>query len=421
MNSPLRCEQCGLEDHLLRCSRCRTVYYCSKEHQKQHWKKHKPVCGKTRVDKSDAENSSTQPDSTLDSVTKLRDRDNSKVEKIDRKIKEKKSESEDWKSTVITFEGSAESEILNAGTERLSPNLDFGDQDGNLASENSGEDSNNSSKMPLNETSVSELVLPNNGVGFADSNLACKCPLPPFLHKNHREKQWIIEEICRNVIRDMDEYGVCVVDNFMGPQTGREVLKEVTGMYSKGVFTDGQLVSSKAKSAKTIRGDQITWIDGKEKSCKNIGHLISKVDTIIITANRLKNNGKLGDYNINGRTKAMVACYPGHGTHYVKHVDNPNRDGRCITAIYYLNEDWDVKQNGGLLRIFPEGWSDQVADIEPVFDRILFFWSDRRNPHEVQPAYKTRYAITLWYFDAAEREEARRRFQMGEMKPQVKQ
>lgn len=56
-------------------------------------------------------------------------------------------------------------------------------------------------------------------------------------------------------------------------------------------------------------------------------------------------------------------------------------------------------------RIFPES-SNQVADIEPLFDRILFFWSDRRNPHEVQPAHRTRYAITLWYLDATERENA---------------
>lgn len=60
-------------------------------------------------------------------------------------------------------------------------------------------------------------------------------------------------------------------------------------------------------------------------------------------------------------------------------------------------------------RIFPEH-GGTVADIEPKFDRIIFFWSDRRNPHEVQPAHRTRYAITVWYFDAEERETARNRY-----------
>lgn len=46
----------------------------------------------------------------------------------------------------------------------------------------------------------------------------------------------------------------------------------------------------------------------------------------------------------------MVACYPGSGAHYVMHVDNPNRDGRIITAIYYLNLNWDTKRSGGILR-----------------------------------------------------------------------
>lgn len=62
--------------------------------------------------------------------------------------------------------------------------------------------------------------------------------------------------------------------------------------------------------------------------------------------------GRLGGYVINGRTKAMVACYPGNGLGYVRHVDNPHGDGRCITCIYYLNQNWDVKVHGGLLQIF---------------------------------------------------------------------
>ena len=34
----------GIEKTLLKCSRCLNQLYCSKEHQKSDWKKHKPNC-----------------------------------------------------------------------------------------------------------------------------------------------------------------------------------------------------------------------------------------------------------------------------------------------------------------------------------------------------------------------------------------
>ncbi|XP_043277569.1 egl nine homolog 1-like [Venturia canescens] len=228
-----------------------------------------------------------------------------------------------------------------------------------------------------------------------------------FVHTNSRNTgESKLNERCISFIRDMNEYGVCIFDDFVGPELGMAILKEVQNIHGAGMFKDGQLVSNKAgtNSLKRIRSDQTTWVDGKQKGCRNIGTLVSKVDEIIARAIRMPNKGKMANLMIHGRTEAMVACYPGDGSHFVKHVDNPNHDGRCITAIYYLNKNWDIEKNGGLLRIFPEGWRrDMVANIEPLFDRLLFFWSDRRNPHEVQPAYKTRYAITLWYLDTGER------------------
>merc|ERR1711894_810822 len=38
------CELCGTLENLLVCAGCKETYYCSKEHQRNHWKRHKPFC-----------------------------------------------------------------------------------------------------------------------------------------------------------------------------------------------------------------------------------------------------------------------------------------------------------------------------------------------------------------------------------------
>ncbi|XP_034040204.1 egl nine homolog 1 [Thalassophryne amazonica] len=323
------CELCGKMENLLICGRCRSSFYCSKEHQKQDWKKHKLIC--KEADKPHVPRQ--KPELAQETAQQTKEQAASSGEKT--------------KGCI------PKAETSEAGDKAR-------EQGSNNCTTPNGQSSLNPQKLAV------EYIVP-----------------------------------C------MNKHGICVVDNFLGAETGMGVVENVKSLYKTGRFTDGQLVSKKSDSTKDIRGDKITWVEGKEPGCENIRFLMSRMDDLIRHC-----NGKLGNYTINGRTKAMVACYPGNGTGYVRHVDNPNGDGRCATCIYYLNKDWNAKEHGGVLRIFPEGKA-QFADIEPKFDRLLLFWSDRRNPHEVQPAYATRYAITVWYFDAEERARAKEKYLTG--------
>ncbi|XP_019726078.1 egl nine homolog 1 isoform X3 [Hippocampus comes] len=301
------CELCGKMENLLKCGRCRSSFYCSKEHQKQHWKEHKLIC--KEVDK-------TQPPKQKPELEQPPG-DEKAPDKCPKKNSHEQADT-----------GAPSSQTTNTEQQGIGEQL--------------AEDGPNYPATP-------------NGQTTSPQKLATEYVIP-----------------C------MNKHGICVVDDFMGEETGLSILEDVKALHKTGRFTDGQVVSQKSDSTKDIRGDKITWVDGKEAGCEKIRFLTSRMDDLVRHC-----NGKLGNYAINGRTK----------------------------------------EHGGLLRIFPEG-SDQVAEIDPKFDRLLFFWSDRRNPHEVQPAYATsgesvlplclcRYAITVWYFDADERARAKEKYLTG--------
>ncbi|KAM6956498.1 egl nine homolog 1 [Aplochiton taeniatus] len=335
------CELCGKMENLLKCGRCRNSFYCSKEHQKEHWKKHKLICKEAEKTQLSKQN----PDPPQPSGDSKAGQGQRQQKSLAEPADTPSPSGERMKGFITNAEG---------------PGVSDRQEDGCNNTKTNGQTRSSPQKLAM------EYIVP-----------------------------------C------MTKHGICVVDNFLGGETGMCILEDVKALHKTGKFTDGQLVSQKSDSTKDIRGDKITWIEGREPGCEKIRFLMSRMDDLVRHC-----NGKLGNYTINGRTKAMVACYPGNGTGYVCHVDNPNGDGRCVTCIYYLNKDWDAKEHGGLLRIFPEGKA-QFADIEPKFDRLLLFWSDRRNPHEVQPAHATRYAITVWYFDADERARAKEKYLTG--------
>ncbi|XP_054053140.1 egl nine homolog 1 [Rissa tridactyla] len=389
------CELCGKMENLLRCGRCRSSFYCSKEHQRQDWKKHKLICrGGGTGAAAAAAGGAAEPRGGQPPPTRAHSA------------------------------GAA----AGGGSRAAAPG-EAGAAAGKGAAPPPPEPP--AEAAPLTDNDVAAAAAAG---GEAEAPAAAQSPSPSgeavLLYRDksnlypggvqagpggaalrpNGQTKWLVPQrlALEYIVPCMNKHGICVVDDFLGKELGGLVAQEVRALHHTGRFTDGQLVSQKSDSSKDIRGDKITWVEGKEPGCQTIRLLMNSMDDLIRHC-----NGKLGNYKINGRTKAMVACYPGNGTGYVRHVDNPNGDGRCVTCIYYLNKDWDAKVSGGILRIFPEGKA-QFADIEPKFDRLLFFWSDRRNPHEVQPAFATRYAITVWYFDADERARAKVKYLTGE-------
>jgi len=216
-------------------------------------------------------------------------------------------------------------------------------------------------------------------------------------------QSWLYNSV-KILLEHLNKYGMCVMDDFLGDDKGSAVFDEVSLLQNLNNFEDGQLMSGDGLHEPTIRSDKMIWTDGVTPcDSPTLRYLMYLIDNIVITANRVSNNGELGKYKIDVRTKMMVACYPGGGSHYVRHVDNPNKDGRVVTAIYYLNKHWNSETDGGSLQIYSQVNNGAPVKIEPVFDRVVFFWSDWRNPHEVLPSNKPRYAVTVWYLDELER------------------
>ncbi|XP_004404927.1 PREDICTED: egl nine homolog 1 [Odobenus rosmarus divergens] len=389
------CELCGKMENLLRCSRCRSSFYCSKEHQRQDWKKHKLVCQGGEGGHGAGQHRHPGPAPAAFAPPPRAGGAGAREARKAAPRRDSAAAAENAGPRAAGDAAKAKAKpAVDPAAAASPPRAAAGGQGQAAAAEAEPakeEDPEKTNLYPPSNTPGEGL---SHGGGLRPNGQTK--PLPA------------LKLALEYIVPCMNKHGICVVDDFLGKETGQQIGDEVRALHDTGKFTDGQLVSQKSDSSKDIRGDKITWIEGKEPGCETIGLLMSSMDDLIRHC-----NGKLGNYKINGRTKAMVACYPGNGTGYVRHVDNPNGDGRCVTCIYYLNKDWDAKVSGGILRIFPEGKA-QFADIEPKFDRLLFFWSDRRNPHEVQPAYSTRYAITVWYFDADERARAKVKYLTGE-------
>uniref|UniRef100_A0A1I7RSW1 hypoxia-inducible factor-proline dioxygenase n=1 Tax=Bursaphelenchus xylophilus TaxID=6326 RepID=A0A1I7RSW1_BURXY len=363
------------------------------------WKKHKPICRTTqmRIATHNQQNLNEPMDTSVDSIMG------------------KSASTGSLHSMSASCSSSGFSDVScssnGLGQERL---IETDDPDINII------ETDSSPRKVQKRRMSDENTLNPQGKPYKDhsKNLLFKTTLQDHMKSlaasglalnKHKAIAFRLRYIAEHVIRSLNEYGWAVVDNFMGKTHCQYTYKEIEQLYNRGVFKEGQLMEAKDPQVlptKDIRSDKIYWFDSSESKARDavtIRLLVSMIDSVIVHF-----QNRIPPYQIAGRSRAMIACYPGNGTRYVKHVDNPIKDGRCITSIYYCNDDWILSEHGGTLRLYPET-SRVPMDIDPQADRLVFFWSDRRNPHEVLPVFRHRYAVTIWYFDQNEKQKAKER------------
>ncbi|CAK8671904.1 prolyl hydroxylase EGLN3-like [Clavelina lepadiformis] len=204
-----------------------------------------------------------------------------------------------------------------------------------------------------------------------------------------------------DIWQSMETHGLCMLDKFLPEEHANVISDRVKSIYDiPDYFEDGQILRNKSGPDK-VRFDRIHWVDESYSDCPAIKILCKRLDKIVhLFSLQTK-------YIVESRTRPMIACYPGDGSCYKRHVDNPKRDGRVFTCLYYLNREWN-KSYGGNLCLYPKDSRGVTKKVmcEPVFNRMIIFYSDERNPHEVLPTYQKRFAITCWYFDRDERVQA---------------
>lgn len=117
-----------------------------------------------------------------------------------------------------------------------------------------------------------------------------------------------------------------VLDGMLGIVACAELREEVVAVRASGGLRPSKLAGGRSGSMLAythtrVRGDLVGWFEGDEAGMWSHGALpkyISKIDTLISQLAPLEPHLQ----GISGRSKAMVTCYPGGGSRYVRHCDN---------------------------------------------------------------------------------------------------
>lgn len=188
----------------------------------------------------------------------------------------------------------------------------------------------------------------------------------------HLPKSWNVDQI----IEDLDQQGFTFIDNAYPQDYVDALVEECTSNLNR--FRDAAIQSGVISR---IRSDHILWISEELEIAQHHIEIIKEISQL------LNRNFYLGIQEV----EAHFACYNA-GEYYALHRDNPQgKNGRMISTVYYLHEDWQDDW-GGELHL--EDKNGQWHTLQPKPNRIAMFQSDLL--HEVIKAKHQRLSITAW-------------------------
>ena len=185
-------------------------------------------------------------------------------------------------------------------------------------------------------------------------------------------KSWPVDQI----LDDLDQHGFTIIDDAYTPTYIHALVEECLSNLNQFRYAAIQngVVSN-------IRSDHILWIN------ENLEYAQQHIQALNALAQEFNRAFYSGIQDV----EAHFACYNA-GEYYALHRDNPQgKNGRVISAVYYLHEDWQADW-GGELRL--QDKHDQWHIVQPKPNRIALFQSDLL--HEVLKAKHQRLSITAW-------------------------
>lgn len=187
------------------------------------------------------------------------------------------------------------------------------------------------------------------------------------------------------LIDDLAHQGWARQEDFLPETLTHELAAECRKRAAQGALSPAGVGRGQGLAVREgVRGDHIQWLEpGQSPACDS--YLVA-MDHLRQALNQAFYLG-LEDY------ESHFALYA-PGTFYQKHLDRfRDDDRRTVSAVFYLNTDWQAEQ-GGALRIYPEARAPQ--DFAPQGGSLVLFMSADL-PHEVLPASRERLSLTGWF------------------------